>query len=128
MFFLSISSTSYAVKEAGEFRKKESKTPHANFFVTNDITNIKTPEDNPDNSVEEIVFSADEMTSDDKQGIVTAKGNVEIEYNNMRLKTDKLIYNQKSDIVTAVGNVKMHTSDGAIIYSDEVSLSDNMSV
>lgn len=128
LFFLSISSTSYAVKEAGEFRKKESKTPHANFFVTNDITNIKTPEDNPDNSVEEIVFSADEMTSDDKQGIVTAKGNVEIEYNNMRLKTDKLIYNQKSDIVTAVGNVKMHTSDGAIIYSDEVSLSDNMSV
>jgi len=128
LFFAGISSVAYAVKEAGEFRKKETKTPHASFFVTNDITDIKTTENTYNDAVEEIRFSAYEMTSDDEQGVITASGNVEIEYNNMRLKTDKLIYDQNSDLVTALGNVKMFTSDGAIIYSDKVSLADNMSI
>ncbi len=117
---------SYAVSEAGEIQRKENSAPYAAVNMTQNITDISGPD--VTDPIEEINFSADELVNDDKNGVITASGKVEIIYNKMRLQTDKLIYNQKEDTVTAVDNVRMYTSDGSVIFSDNVVLSEQMSV
>ncbi len=120
-----------AVTEAGEIMRQEKKTPGATLYVTNNITNIGTvasDDASSDEGDDAIDFSADEMINDDEAQIITARGNVEVLYNGMRMTTDKIVYDQNADTLTAIGNVKMYTADGAVIDSDLVSLSDNMSV
>ncbi len=130
VFMLMLISTSVqAVTEAGEVIRQEKKEPEATFFVTNNITELGTVvSENTDESDDAIDFSADEMINDDAAQIVTAQGNVEIVYNGMRMTTDKVVYDQNADTLTAIGNVKMYTTDGSVIDSDEVALSDNMSI
>ena len=94
--------------------------------VAHNITNIEFTGDSNLEGNEAIDFSADELTNDENTGLITAKGDVEILYNKMRLKTDTLVYDQNKDEVTATGNVKLYSSDGSIIYSDKVSLSEQM--
>ena len=113
----------FAVSEAGEIQRKEQKSPHAEMNVAHNITNIQFNEDSNIAGQNAFNFSADELTNDEKSGLITALGDVEIEYNNMRLKTDKLVYNQNTDEIKATGNVRLYSSDGSIIYSDEVILS-----
>ena len=120
------SGQAFAVSEAGEIQRKEQKTPHAEMNVAHNITNIQFAEDSNIAGQNAVNFSADELTNDENSGLITASGEVEIEYNNMRLKTDKLIYDQNNDVVTANGNVRLYSSDGSIVYSDEVVLSEQM--
>lgn len=120
------SGQAFAVSEAGEIQRKEQKTPHAEMNVAHNITNIQFAEDSNIAGQNAVNFSADELTNDENSGLITASGDVEIEYNNMRLKTDKLIYDQNKDVVTANGNVRLYSSDGSIVYSDEVVLSEQM--
>ena len=122
------SNVAYAVSEAGEIQRKEQKSPHADMDVAHNITNIEFTGDSNLEGNEAIDFSADELTNDETTGLITAKGDVEILYNRMRLKTDTLVYDQNKDEVTATGNVKLYSSDGSIIYSDKVSLSEQMTV
>lgn len=122
------SNAAYAVSEAGEIQRKEQKSPHADMNVAHNITNIEFTGDSNLEGNEAIDFSADELTNDETTGLITAKGDVEILYNKMRLKTDTLVYDQNKDEVTATGNVKLYSSDGSIIYSDKVSLSEQMTV
>lgn len=118
-----------AVTEAGEIQRKEKHQPKAEMNVAHNITNLDiTGDNNTGNKTEEINFSADEMVNDEKSGLITALGNVEILYNNMRLKTDKLVYDQNKDIITAIDNVELYTNEGSVIYSDKVSLSEQMTV
>ena len=118
----------FAVSEAGEIQRKEEKNPHASIELQHNITDIAVTPNPKDSSVEEIDFSADELINDEKSSVITATGDVEIKYNGMRLITDKLVYNQNKDVITAIGNVRMHTNDGSIIYSDNVSLAEQMTV
>lgn len=128
VFFNVSGNFAYAVNEAGEIQRKEQKSPHATMEVAHNITNIKFAEDENIEGDGAINFSADELTNDESSGLITATGDVEINYNKMRLKTDKLVYDQNKDIVTATGNVKLFSSDGSIIYSDQVSLAEQMTV
>ena len=119
----------WSVTEAGEIQRKTEHTPHAELYVANNITDlnvVNTASSDEYSAEEPINFSADEMINDEKGNIVTAQGNVEIQYNGMRLQTDKLVYDQNKDLITAIDNVRLHASDGSIIFSDRVSLSDNM--
>lgn len=124
--FVFFSSQAFAVTEAGEFQHKEQHSPSAQMYVTNNIANLDVGGTTAE--VEEIKFSADEMSNDDKTGIITATGDVEIIYNQMRLLTDKLTYDQNKDVINAEGNVRMYTSDGSLIVSDRASLADNLTV
>lgn len=116
----------FAVNEAGEIQRKENKTPHAAMDVSHNITNIQFAEDSNIEGQNAINFSADELTNDEKNGLITAKGEVEIFYSGMRLQTDELVYDQNKDLVTAQGNVRLYSSDGSIVYSDKVELSEQM--
>lgn len=127
ILFSLVSAQAFAVSEAGEFRRKEKRTPHADMYVTNNIANLDTDVSAKAES-DEIQFSADELINDDKIGIITAIGEVEIKYNDMRLVTDKLIYDQNTDTITASGNVRMYTPDGSLIISEKASLAENLSV
>lgn len=120
--------SAYAVNEAGEIQRQEQKSPHATMDVSHNITNIQFAEDSNIAGQEAVNFSADELTNDENSGLITATGDVEIEYNKMLLKTDKLVYDQNKDVVTAIGNVKLYSSDGSIVYSDRVSLAEQMTV
>lgn len=120
--------SAYAVNEAGEIQRQEQKSPHATMDVSHNITNIQFAEDSNITGQEAVNFSADELTNDENSGLITATGDVEIEYNKMLLKTDKLVYDQNKDVVTAIGNVKLYSSDGSIVYSDRVSLAEQMTV
>ena len=120
--------SAYAVNEAGEIQRQEQKSPHATMDVSHNITNIQFAEDSNIAGQEAVNFSADELTNDENSGLITATGDVEIEYNKMLLKTDKLVYDQNKDVVTAIGNVKLYSSDCSIVYSDRVSLADQMTV
>lgn len=120
--------SAYAVNEAGEIQRQEQKSPHATMDVSHNITNIQFAEDSNIAGQDAVNFSADELTNDENSGLITATGDVEIEYNKMLLKTDKLVYDQNKDVVTAIGNVKLYSSDGSIVYSDRVSLAEQMTV
>lgn len=126
-FFL-IELPAWAVHEAGEVQRKDEKQPHAAIYVEHDITDINIVNEN-DNDEEDLPvdFSADEVWADSENKIITAKGNVEIKYNGMRLLTDKIEYNQNTDTIRASGNVKMYSSEGSIIYGDDVILGDHFS-
>ena len=129
--FISAGLPALAVTEAGEVIRQEKRTPDATLYVTNNFVDIGptgTNDTSSDEGDEAIDFSADEMINDEEAQIVTAQGNVEVLYNGMRMTTDKIIYDQNADTLTAIGNVKMYTADGAVIDSDRVKLSDNMSV
>lgn len=117
-----------AVSEAGEIQRKEQTSPHAAMNVSHNITNIEFTEDSNIKGDGAINFSADELVNDENTGLITAKGEVEINYNKMRLKTDKLVYDQNNDLVKAIGNVRLYTADGSVVYSDNVSLSEQMTV
>lgn len=127
-----ISFPAAAVTEAGEFMQEETKkSPEANFYVANNITDLTPTADNKQAAGEDeeaIDFSADEMINDEDAQIITAQGNVEILYNGMRMTTDKVVYDQNADTLTAIGNVKMYTADGVVVDGTRVSLSDNMTV
>lgn len=123
----------FAVTEAGEIQRKEEKAPKASLYVTNNIadfsfsSNVNSDNDAED-GIEQIDFSADEMINDEKAATVTAIGNVEIKYNGMRLLTDKLVYNQNDDTIVATGDTTLYAADGSIIRSKEVNLADSMAV
>ncbi len=118
----------FAVSEAGEIQRKSEHKPGGNLYITNNMLDVVDVSDTSGETEEPVNFSADEMINDDKAETITAKGNVEVEYNNMRLEADELIYHQQTDVITAKGNVRLFASDGSIVYGQEVSLADKMSV
>ena len=118
----------WSVTEAGQKQQKEEHHTGGNLYMTNNIVNFGVTADETANDVEEIHFSADELQNDDNADLITAIGNVEVEYNQMHLQADRLTYNQNTDVITAEGNVRLLASDGSIVYSDKVALSDKMSV
>lgn len=120
---------SAAVTEAGEKQERLKRNQGGSLYMTNNIVNFgATAEEMNEDEDEEINFSADELQNDDNADLITAIGNVEVEYNNMHLNADRLTYNQHTDVIEAEGNVRLEASDGSVVYSDKVALSDKMSV
>lgn len=76
-------------------------------------------------SSEPMLLQADELVYDNDNARVTAKGNVEIYYGNYTLLADKVVYNRNSNTLAAEGNVRMKDPDGAVITSDQLTLTDD---
>ena len=124
---LFVNKVCFAVSEAGEKQTDNSSSPYADITLTQNITDLPVPTKKTEEN-KPIDFSADMVINDEKQSLITASGNVELLYDGMKLQTDNLSYNQKTDIITAKGNVKLYATDGSVIYSDEINLSEKMSV
>jgi LPS-assembly protein len=74
---------------------------------------------------EPMLLQADEMIYDNENSLITAKGNVEIYYGNYTLLADKVIYDRGSNTLSAEGNVRIKDPDGAVITSDQITLTDD---
>ena len=76
-------------------------------------------------STEPMLLQADEMIYDNENNRVTAKGNVEIYYGNYTLLADQVIYDRNANTLAAKGNVRIKDPEGAIITSNQMTLTDD---
>jgi LPS-assembly protein len=76
-------------------------------------------------SSQPMLLQADEMIYDNENAKITAKGNVELYYGNYTLLADKVIYDRNSNTLSAEGNVRIKDPDGAVITSDQITLTDD---
>ena len=72
-----------------------------------------------------MLLQADEMVYDNENNRVTAKGNVEIYYGNYTLLADQVIYDRGSNTLSARGNVRIKDPEGAVITSNQMTLTDD---
>jgi LPS-assembly protein len=86
---------------------------------------IKIPKMDSSTSNDPMLLQADEMIYDNENNRVTAKGNVEIYYNNYTLLADQVIYDRGANTLAAAGNVRIKDPDGAIITSNQMTLTDD---
>jgi len=76
-------------------------------------------------SSEPMLLQADEMIYDNENAKITAKGNVELYYGNYTLLADRVVYDRASNTLSAEGNVRIKDPDGAVITSDQITLTDD---
>ena len=76
-------------------------------------------------STQPMLLQADEMIYDNENNRVTAKGNVEIYYGNYTLLADQVIYDRNANTLAAQGNVRIKDPEGAIITSNQMTLTDD---
>ena len=74
---------------------------------------------------EPMLLQADEMVYDNENNRVTAKGNVEIYYGNYTLLANQVIYDRGSNTLMASGNVRIKDPEGAVITSNQMTLTDD---
>ncbi len=73
-----------------------------------------------------VLFRADDLTYDQKNGIVTARGNIEVSVDERVLVADRVSYAEQSGVITASGNVAVLEPSGNVLFADEVKLSNNL--
>lgn len=105
--------------------KNNSVTPTAEF-APNNLTDIMPSLNKKAVPDGEIYFSADALETDENEETITAIGNVVVQRDGMTLVADKLWYNQAQDRVVAKGNVVVTESDGSVLYTDEIALTEKM--
>ncbi|MBM3544148.1 MAG: LPS-assembly protein LptD [Alphaproteobacteria bacterium] len=76
-------------------------------------------------TAEPMLLQADEMIYDNENARVTARGNVEIYYGNYTLLADRVVYSRATNTLRAEGNVRIKDSDGAVITSEQITLTDD---
>ena len=76
-------------------------------------------------SSQPMLLQADEMIYDNENNRVTAKGNVEIYYGNYTLLAEQVIYDRNANTLAAAGNVRIKDPEGAIITSNQMTLTDD---
>ena len=65
-------------------------------------------------SSDDINFTSDSLTVDEKSGVMTASGNVIIISEDRKIKADKVVYNKLKDEAFASGNVVLIDKDGIV--------------
>ncbi len=107
--------------------KDNSFTPQADFRPGNMTDIMPVLKEKPQkNESQEIYFSADELETDEANSTIQASGNVIVTRDKLELTADTLWYDQKRDVVVAKGNVVVRDTDGSVLYTDEISLSQKM--
>ena len=89
---------------------------------TEDLGKLLQP---PSKTSDPMLLQADEMVYDNENNRVTAKGNVEIYYGNYTLLADQVIYDRGSNTLSAQGNVRIKDPEGAVITSNQMTLTDD---
>jgi len=82
------------------------------------------PSANPSNAP--ILFSADELQTDEELGLVVAKGRVQVSQGLQTLLADVVTYNQRTDTITASGHVSLQQPTGEILFADFMELTDRL--
>jgi LPS-assembly protein len=73
-----------------------------------------------------IAFEADGISYDDDSDSVTAFGNVVMRRDGQSVRADKVVWDRKSGQVTASGAIRFVDRDGNQLFSDSLTLDDNL--
>ena len=73
-----------------------------------------------------ILFSADEVVHDQKNGTISANGHVEFTQDDRILLADHVTYNQRDDRLVATGHVSLLEPGGDVVFAEYVELSGDM--
>ena len=85
------------------------------------VTDTPPPADD-----QQVTFSADTLTYDDKADVVTASGSVHMLRQGNELHADTVSWDRKTGEVRAIGNVAIRSPNGDIAYGDNVELKDTL--
>ena len=80
----------------------------------------------PAEPVEEVEFSADQVTYDSNADVVTASGAVRMKRDGNYLAADEVVWERKTGEVRALGNVVLLTPQGDKLVGDNVLLTDTL--
>ncbi|RYE75879.1 MAG: LPS-assembly protein LptD, partial [Oxalobacteraceae bacterium] len=85
----------------------------------------------PDTSTEdsgprEVGFEANELAYDSEKELVTAAGNVVLRSGEQSVRADSVTWDRRSNVITANGNIRFVDNDGNVLYSDTLTLSDDL--
>ncbi len=85
------------------------------------VTDTPPPADD-----QQVTFTADTLTYDDKADVVTASGTVHMLRDGNELHADTVTWNRTTGQVRAIGNVAIRNPNGDIAYGDNVELTDTL--
>jgi len=74
----------------------------------------------------EIAFEANELQYDSDNDVVTAGGNVVMRSGGESVRADKVSWDRKSNVITAFGNIRFVDKDGNVLYTDTLTLTDDL--
>ncbi|WEK46621.1 MAG: LPS assembly protein LptD [Candidatus Andeanibacterium colombiense] len=76
----------------------------------------------------QVAFEADNLDYNYDTEIVTATGNVILRSEGQSVRADKVVWNRKSNQIVADGNIRSVDKDGNVLYSDSLTLTDDMKI
>ncbi|HTN15065.1 MAG TPA: LPS assembly protein LptD [Sphingomonadaceae bacterium] len=76
----------------------------------------------------EVAFEANELGYDTDNEIVTASGNVIMRSGEQSVRADRVSWDRRANMITAFGNIRFVDADGNVLYTDTLTLSDDLRV
>lgn len=99
---------------------------HAQSSAVTTKADIQRFLNEPPISNDVIEFEADQLTFDNNAKLVTALGNIQVVRGDYTLTADTVTYDQNSGIVTASGRVRIVDTNGNILESDTLEITDEL--
>ncbi|OJW70700.1 MAG: organic solvent tolerance protein [Sphingomonadales bacterium 63-6] len=76
----------------------------------------------------EVAFEANELSYDTDNDLVTASGNVIMRSGDQSVRADQVHWDRKANTITATGNIRFVDGDGNVLYTDSLTLTDDLKV
>ncbi|KPL66966.1 organic solvent tolerance protein [Erythrobacter sp. SG61-1L] len=76
----------------------------------------------------EVAFEANELSYDTDNDIVTASGNVIMRSGEQSVRADQVTWDRKANNIAASGNIRFVDGDGNVLYTDNLTLTDDLKV
>lgn len=76
----------------------------------------------------EVAFEANELSYDSDNDLVTASGNVIMRSGEQSVRADQVNWDRKANTITATGNIRFVDGDGNVLYTDNLTLTDDLKV
>jgi len=76
----------------------------------------------------EVAFESNEIEYNYDQEIVTASGNVILRSEGQSVRADRVVWDRNANLITASGNIRFLDRDGNLLYTDSLTLTDDMKI
>ncbi|MCB5424975.1 LPS-assembly protein LptD [Altererythrobacter sp. CC-YST694] len=86
------------------------------------------PSGSPAEEQREVAFEANELSYDTDNDLVTASGNVIMRSGEQSVRADQVNWDRKANTITATGNIRFVDGDGNVLYTDNLTLTDDLKV
>ncbi|WP_336980448.1 LPS-assembly protein LptD [Altererythrobacter fulvus] len=76
----------------------------------------------------QVAFEANELSYDTDNDVVTATGNVIMRSGEQSVRADQVSWDRKANTIAASGNIRFVDGDGNVLYTDNLTLTDDLKV